>query len=819
MPLTDDFDNVMFEEAKEKCAFYGVKFSKNDFISNPQKYCYFIDKYTLDLKDYIENNMQRLTDLQQKFSIDASTPKYMIMGKARLEMEKEFQQHLLSKLKPFEKTSDVSGRQEREAELEAQRLKEEERKRKREAELEAQRLKEEERKRKREAELEAQRLKEEERKKEREAELEAQRLRDEKLKKLKRIRQEQRLARREATIKKIKDNIENYKKTKEQEKAIRVDRRKEFIKKQADRFSGFSFEELKSKFVRAVKYAVVGIPVLGFSYMTYLGFKNPGLIDDDKGKNPDKELVTKPTRSKETSKSKDRIFNLNLKAKVESKIKENRTRTNNDSQQHLTDTLPKHKYKSISSSIPVLANDQLIQLPNVDLFNYCFNMSNEPLGKYTKYGVSRKMFNDFMSHNLSTARMNKISDYNHLSYTDYRIISKTVIYDTYGIGYIQNRSIAAYLYNTLQKQYTGNNYIGAVAQGVKDFYRDENKEISPSQQISIDRLIKNPYINIRDWRQLVALINKTSVNPDYESKLFSYIKDRVEDSGFEDRNDLRDENGRYTFEPTIKVSKFNNCNNTRSFLPDVSGYNYEKVYNALSQQKERDLEVFFNIYMQCSHQNYVNLKHGSSKKTYFNEANLALRNFGIHTSLHPTLYCAGMSMASFCQAAEIFKEENPDSFVNDALTDFINSCNNVHSCISLKNDLSLISSKVHRSYNLESDVKNYMKANDDAILFVWAPRASNRYHHQTLFPKAETNNCDSYTYCAFNNQHWGNESTFARYMRSRSQYGRSGYFADIKSIVDNFAEKSLDKAFSNARLSFVDEYALNNHIYYKNTLS
>ena len=178
-----------------------------------------------------------------------------------------------------------------------------------------------------------------------------------------------------------------------------------------------------------------------------------------------------------------------------------------------------------------------------------------------------------------------------------------------------------------------------------------------------------------------------------------------------------------------------------------------------------------------------------------------------------------MSMASLCQAATIFKEENPNSHINTALTEFINYCQNVHSCISLKNDLSMINSSVHRSYNLESDVKNYMKSNDDAVLFVWAPRGYSKYHHQTLFPSAETNYKDAYTYCAFNNQHWGNENTFARYMRSRSQYGKSGYFADIRSSLDVLAERSLNRALNNAMLSFNDQVAIPRFSFKDNTLS
>ena len=431
-------------------------------------------------------------------------------------------------------------------------------------------------------------------------------------------------------------------------------------------------------------------------------------------------------------------------------------------------------------------------------------MSNDYLGKFTQYGVGRDLYNDFISDNISTARMNKTPGYGYLSYTDLRVIAKSEIFDKYGIGYMQNRSIASYLYDILLKQSPEKNYVGAVAQGVKDFYDYENKEMSTEQKLSIDRLISNVEINIKDWRQLVALINKTSVNPDCESRLFSFMKDRVQNSGLAPSKIIDMENQRFAFEPTLESVKISNGTNKSSFLPAANIHNYDIIDDIYKQQKDRDIEVFFSIYEQCSHENYVNLKYGNNKKYFFNEANKALREYDIQASLHPSFYCAGMSIASFCQAAKIFKEENPDSYVNVAIDDFINSCQNIHSCITLKDDMSMINSSVHRSYNIEADVKSYMKANDDAILFVWAPRGYNKYHHQTLFPSAITNNVDTYTYCAFNNQHWGNENTFAKYMRSRSQYGRGGYFADVKNTLDYLTERNIDKALYNIKLSFND---------------
>lgn len=842
MPINNNFNIELFEEATEKCALYGVKFSKNEFSQNPEKYTSFISKYDNEVKSFVVKNNSRLLDLQKKYSQDDSLPKFMALGRARLELEQEFKQQLLAKLPALDETNSkkVQRTQKRQEtvqtlkntvvtyventrqginearQLASSKIEELQEKRAQEiAKREANRLK---RKEENEAkQLEQEKIKEEERLK-REEEIKLKNAEKAKLKKEKILKREEnknarkakrleREEKRKAIVQNIKSNIENYKKQLQKEKQARIAKRKEFIRRQANKLNDISFDGLKNGALKSLKYAMIGIPVAGFSYMTYLGFKNPGQLDDNRTV---KEVTFTPKKA--TARNNERMFNLSLPSR-----KKHKDSIKTDTQ--IVDTLPTHKYKSISSNIPVLSNDQLLQLPNIDLFNYCFNMTNTRDGQNNKYGVTKRMYDDFMSHNVSVARMNRIYDYNNLSYDDYRIIAKTTIYDQYGIGFMQNRSIAAYMYHILQKQYSGKNYVGAVAKGIRDFYIDEGKVITSAEKLCLDRLINNPYIGMRDWRQLVALINKTSVNPVYESKLFSYMKDRVENSKFADAKSIAIDNSRFTFEPTIDAPAIGQSGRRDSFIPDISNFNYSKITNIYELQKDRDLEVFFSIYMQCSHQNYVDLKYGNNKKYFFSEANRALRSYGIQSPLHPTLYCAGMSMASLCQAATIFKEENPNSHINTALTEFINYCQNVHSCMSLKNDLSMINSSVHRSYNLESDVKNYMKSNDDAVLFVWAPRGYSKYHHQTLFPSAETNYKDAYTYCAFNNQHWGNENTFARYMRSRSQYGKSGYFADIRSSLDVLAERSLNRALNNAMLSFNDQVAIPRFSFKDNTLS
>ncbi len=709
MPQTDTFDRVLFKEATEKCAFFGIEFSEAEFIAEPDKYCAFIDRYNAELKAFLEENNQRIIDIQKELLKDTSLPKYIALGRARLTIEKEFQQSLMDK---YAKPTDKSE-----------------------------------------------------------------------------------------VIKNIRENIENYRQEKNKEKMEQTKSEKENIRKKQSK------RNFWDKITSTVKVLAVSVPFLGFGYMTYFGLKNPGRIDNSSNNKSNIEVVHSPKKKTNRIKPAEKIAQLSPIVKNKHKVHSDVRLPKHKGKYNMEVVdliLPTHTYTNIDANIPVLENDPLLQLPNIDLFNYCFSMSNDYLGRFTQYGVGRDLYNDYMTNNMPKARMCKTPGYNSLSYTDLRVIAKSEIFDKYGIGYMQNSSIASYLYNILVKHYSGKNYVGAVAQGVKDFYAHENKEISTDQAASIECLISNQKINMSDWRQLVALINKTSVSPSSESRLFSFIKNRVRNSGLEPSKIIDMDNQRFAYEPTLKDVNINNSINKSSFLPNVNVQNYNKIDDIYKQQKDRDIEVFFKIYEQCSHENYVNLKYGNNKKYSFSEANRALREFNIQGSIHPSFYCAGMSIASFCQAAKIFKEENPDSYVNAAIDDFINSCQNIHSCITLKNDMSMINSSVHHSYNIEADVKNYMKANDDAILFVWAPRGYNKYHHQTVFPSARTNNSDTYTYCAFNNQHWGNENTFARYMRSRSQYGRGGFFADVKSTLDYLTQRNIDKAMHKAKLSFAD---------------
>ena len=49
---------------------------------------------------------------------------------------------------------------------------------------------------------------------------------------------------------------------------------------------------------------------------------------------------------------------------------------------------------------------------------------------------------------------------------------------------------------------------------------------------------------------------------------------------------------------------------------------------------------------------------------------------------------------------------------------------------------------------------------------------------------------DAYTYCAFNNNHWGNENTFSNVLRDRrrARFGKGGWYVDVTAWIDDEAD-------------------------------
>ena len=207
----------------------------------------------------------------------------------------------------------------------------------------------------------------------------------------------------------------------------------------------------------------------------------------------------------------------------------------------------------------------------------------------------------------------------------------------------------------------------------------------------------------------------------------------------------------------------------------------------LIAQKDADLAEFSKLYRQCSYNNYVKLSNGYKKET-FKSANRTLKNHGIKP-LHPRLYCAGMSIASLCQAQDIFKQKHPDSYIIPAIDEILKNCHNVHHSATLKKDLKKITNNYAYSTNPTTDIKNYMQTHKNAIVFLWTPRGGGNYHHQTFFPTKASNNL--YTYSSFNRQRWGNQNDFKNFMSSKR--GAGCYFTDFAEGLDNIATKYIEK--------------------------
>ena len=565
----------------------------------------------------------------------------------------------------------------------------------------------------------------------------------------------------------------------------------------------------KRKIQNALKCAAISLPILGVGSAFYLNASN-----------------------KETSSSENQKHSINIKNIPSNNIivtdtkdvkpfnKDNVTIINDEYQE--TPVIAS-KFQQIDNNIPILKQDIIAQSPNIDLFNYCFTKATNYNNTNNNYGISSNMYNDFINNNNALAKYHKINSYKNLTYNNARIIAKAQIYDKYGIAHIQNQSLGTYIYNILHYTNRSNKSTRIIAQSIKDFYANHNKNMPYAQKVSLNNIINGSRYNSNDWYNLIASINATSVNPEYEGKLFALIQNRTINSDIIKNNTYLSNQSNFCYEPTVSDISMPLSSDVNSFMPTLQDleYDYKKYAQILEKQKDAELNTFFNIYMQCSYDNYINLKYGYNKNEYFNRANIALRGHGIKTSIHRRLYCAGMSMASLCQASDIFKKENPESHINQAIDKLLLSCQNVHYCASLKTDLSRSTNSVYRSYDLENDVKKYMKKNKNAILFVWAPRGGGNFHHQTLFPASQASQNDAYTYCAFNRQHWGDENTFARYMRSRSRHGQGGFFADIEQGLDLLATQSLNKSInqtyamakkerkSNSDKSYTNLFAMN----------
>ena len=431
--------------------------------------------------------------------------------------------------------------------------------------------------------------------------------------------------------------------------------------------------------------------------------------------------------------------------------------------------------------------DVLYNSPNVDFFNQCFDNFHTRFGEDEHFGITKALYNQFTRENASMAKLYEVSSYKNIDYNEARIIAKAQIYDKYGLAYMTNKSIASALYDAFLMNSDDKQAVNAMVQGVLDYYSVSGRDLTDSQKTAMENIANNTTSDISssDWRQVISAINAIASDKNGEQMMFNTMTAQLSNQGM----------GRqYAYEPSVsclqekqpvmgfadKIMTFN--------TPTLSTQEYK---DQLFIEKENDLDAFTKIYAQCAYDNFVKLKSGQKKKT-FAEANKVLKKYG-QKPLSSRYYCSGMSIASLCQAADIFNETHPNNPISKAVAYIVSNCHNVHHCNTLKKDLNILTHSVMYSPNMERDVKNYMKNNKDALLFAWTSRGGNSAHHETIFQAPDAAAQDDYTYCVFNNQHWGNQDTFSDYIESRINHGRGGYMIDMRKCISMTAEKFISQ--------------------------
>lgn len=460
--------------------------------------------------------------------------------------------------------------------------------------------------------------------------------------------------------------------------------------------------------------------------------------------------------------------------------------------------------------VPLIQNDKLHNVPNIDFFNLCFSKSNETYGSGGKYGVSRELYAKFMRNQKATANFYHVGSYGSLSFDEARIIAKTEIFDKYGIAYIQNRSMGAYLYYALMKNQDKGGSVAAIASTITDFYDLNGKTLPDSQRQALENLSLGRDVNTDDWHEMIAAINATASDQTQENNLYAAIQQSqfnmpvpYDAANAEEIARQAVINSSFAYEPTLDLdgqtgipmldNEDFNLFADNPFLTEISHEtaNADNEKEIMESQKQKDMETFCKIYAQCSYNNVIRLSYGE-KRQAFDAANKALARQGIYGKIDRGLYCAGMSMASFCQAYEIFKKENPESFVGEAVGSIIEKCKiSAHSTTGMRDIYKKYSNRIIYSENLERDIKDHMRNHPNSILQSGFRRnAAGNQHYNGFFPSMNTASQDAYTYCAFNNNHWGNENTFSNVLRDRrrARFGKGGWYVDVTAWIDDEAD-------------------------------
>ena len=593
-------------------------------------------------------------------------------------------------------------------------------------------------------------------------------------------------------IRTITLNIENYKTQKRQEKKAKIIEFK---------------QKVREKSQKTLKYAAISIPLVGMGYLGFKGIQNAGPAFD-----LDKISMTSGTFTlpqEVLDKAATYYASVNEAFGFQT---QDFSITEPDLSWSAFMNPPEQPINEADYEVPVplVQNDKLHNVPNIDFFNLCFSKSNETYGSGGKYGVSRELYAKFMRNQKATANFYRVGGYGSLSFDEARIIAKTEIFDKYGIAYIQNRSMGAYLYYALMKNQDKGGSVAAIASTITDFYDLNGKTLPDSQRRALENLSLGRDVNAGDWHEMIAAINATASDQTQENNLYAAIQQSqfnmpvpYDAANAEEIARQAVINSSFAYEPTLDLDRRTgipmldnedfNLFADNPFLTEISHEttNADNEKEIMEAQKQKDMETFCKIYAQCSYNNVIRLSYGE-KRQAFDAANKALARQGIYGKIDRGLYCAGMSMASFCQAYEIFKKENPENFVGEAVGSIIEKCKiSAHSTTGMRDVFKKYSNRIIYSENLERDIKDHMRNHPNSILQSGFRRnAAGNQHYNGFFPSMNTASQDAYTYCAFNNNHWGNENTFSNVLRDRrrARFGKGGWYVDVTAWIDDEAD-------------------------------
>ena len=593
-------------------------------------------------------------------------------------------------------------------------------------------------------------------------------------------------------IRTITLNVENYKTQKRQEKKAKIIEFKQKVRE-------------KSK--KTLKYAAISIPLAGMGYLGFKGMQNAGPAFDFSKISMTTDTFTLPqevlNKAATYYASVNEAFGLQAQDFSIAEPDLSWSAFMNPPEQPINEA-------DYVVPVPLIQNDKLHNVPNIDFFNLCFSKSNETYGSGGKYGVSRELYAKFMRNQKATANFYHVGSYGSLSFDEARIIAKTEIFDKYGIAYIQNRSMGAYLYYALMKNQDKGGSVAAIASTITDFYDLNGKTLPDSQRQALENLSLGRDVNTDDWHEMIAAINATASDQTQENNLYAAIQQSqfnmpvpYDAANAEEIARQAVINSSFAYEPTLDLdgqtgipmldNEDFNLFADNPFLTEISHEttNADNEKEIMEAQKQKDMETFCKIYAQCSYNNVIRLSYGE-KRQAFDAANKALARQGIYGKIDRGLYCAGMSMASFCQAYEIFKKENPESFVGEALGSIIEKCKiSAHSTTGMRDIYKKYSNRIIYSENLERDIKDHMRNHPNSILQSGFRRnAAGNQHYNGFFPSMNTASQDAYTYCAFNNNHWGNENTFSNVLRDRrrARFGKGGWYVDVTAWIDDEAD-------------------------------